>query len=421
MDCITAISTAPGAGGIAIIRLSGDDVLGVLHRAIPESARRELTPRRSTLVRTELDDMMLTLYPAPHSYTGEDVVEIACHGSLYIQNELLRILIEAGARLAQPGEFTQRAFVNGKMDLTEAEAVADLIASESEAEQRLALRQLRGGISNEMSLMRSQLIDLTSLLELELDFSDHEDVEFADRTKLHTLLDQIEEHITHLTDTFRAGNAIRNGIAVAIVGPTNAGKSTLLNAILGEERAIVSDIAGTTRDTIEEYIVLGSVRYRLIDTAGIRDTSDTIERLGVERSLRAIEMADIVVAVDTQVDTTAEVIYVHNKCDLGPGAGIAICAKEGKIQPLIDALIRVGQRLTESHGNVLISNARHMEALQHALTSIRTVREGLALNLSAELITPDLHDVLDALGSITGEISNDEILGNIFRKFCIGK
>lgn len=416
MNTICAISTAAGIGGVALIRVSGAEAVGIAGKVVGDLSHVEA--RRATFRRTDLDEMVVTVYRAPHSYTGEDTVEIACHGSQYIQQELLRRLTDAGCRLARGGEFTQRAFLNGKMDLTQAEAVADLIASRSRAEQSLALRQLKGGISNEMNVLRTRLLDLTSLLELELDFSDHEDVEFADRSTLMGLLDEIEQHILRLTDSFKAGNAIRNGISVAIVGPTNAGKSTLLNAILGEDRAIVSDIHGTTRDTVEEEKVIDGIRYRFIDTAGIRETSDTIEQLGIERSRQAIAKADIVVALDEPIEGA---ILVHNKCDLGPGAGIPICAKRGEIEPLITEISLRGRKYTEVQGDVLISNIRHYEALMQAKSSIEQVREGLTSGLSGELVAMDLHEILDAIGAITGQISNDEVLGNIFSKFCIGK
>lgn len=425
-ETIAAISTAPGTGGIAVLRVSGPNAIEVAGTVVGDLSN--IPTRQAVLRRTELDEMVVTLFRAPHSFTGEDTVEIACHGSLYIQQQLLNELCRAGARLARGGEFTQRAFLNGKMDLSQAEAVADLIASESQAEQQLALRQLRGGISSELQKLRAKLLDLTSLLELELDFSDHEDVEFADRRQLHQLLEQIVQHTNQLTESFRAGNAIRNGIRVAIVGPTNAGKSTLLNAILGENRAIVSDIHGTTRDTIEEVITLDGIRYRLIDTAGLRETTDRIEQLGIERSREAIEKADIIVAVDCpepeteQVGARQIVLKVHNKCDICQMPGIInISAKQKEITPLLEALKQAGLDLTASNGNTLISNSRHYEALRAAQTALQRVQEGLDNNLSGELVAMDLHDVLNQIGSITGEVTNTEVLSNIFSKFCIGK
>lgn len=428
---IAAVSTAPGIGGIAIIRVSGPDAIRLTDGLF--RGRRRLADTAGyrcvygTLVSPageELDDGVCTVFRAPHSFTGEDTVEIACHGSLYVQKAILEALVDSGCRTAGPGEFTRRAFVNGKLDLTEAEAVADLIAAQSKAEKDLALSQLRGGVREELRHLRGKLLHLTSLLELELDFADHEELEFADRSELAQLAETIRQKLSELCGSFRSGQAIKNGIRVAIVGPTNAGKSTLLNALVGEERAIVSDIHGTTRDTIEDTLTLGGLLFRLIDTAGLRDTSDRIEALGIERSRRAIEEADLVIDLgETEGIASEKRIAVTNKIDL-PGIqakGIGISAREKQIEPLCHELIRRGKELTETHAAVTISNMRHYEALTRAREAIVRVQQGMADGLSGELLSLDLQDCLTALGEITGEITNDEVLGNIFRHFCIGK
>lgn len=422
MSTICAISTAYGIGGIAVIRVSGAEALSIVDTLLD----RPLGDAKGYTVHyrqvSDLDECILTVFRAPHSFTGEDVVEIACHGSLYIQQEMLRRLINAGCTMAKAGEFTQRAFLNGRMDLTQAEAVADLIAARSEAEKSMALRQLRGGISSELASLREQLLNFTSLVELELDFADHEDLEFADRTQLHELADRIEQHLRRLTDSFRTGQAIKNGISVAIVGPTNAGKSTLLNALVGEERAIVSDIHGTTRDTIEDTVILDGILFRLIDTAGLRETQDEIEALGIERTKKAIAQAQIVIDLgQTEVSTQSVRIAVHNKADLGTGEGINISAKNHDIEALTQEMVRVAHEQLGNTDGLMISNARHYEALSRALTAIERVQQGLQDELSGELLAMDLNDCLDAIGEITGQITNNEVLGNIFSKFCIGK
>lgn len=438
MDTICAISTAYGQGGIAVLRVSGPRALAVVNSLFV--GRRPLleAPAYSVLHGTIrrgdelLDEVLLTIFRAPHSYTGEDVVEIACHGSLYIQQEMLRWLVDAGCRMARPGEFTQRAFLSGKMDLTRAEAVADLIASQSRAEKDLALSQLRGSVSGRIADLRDRLLHLTSLLELELDFADHEELEFADRGELRQLANEIVDTLRSLTDSFRTGNAIRHGIPVAIVGAPNAGKSTLLNALLGEERAIVSDISGTTRDTVEDTLLIDGVLFRLVDTAGIHHTDDHLEQLGIERSLEAARRAQIVLEVidatspvfDPRFADDPRVLCVWNKCDLQPRANsheqIAISAKTGEIQPLRDELAR---RATQTYDRsaVMISNARHYEALLRALEAIQRVQQGMNDGLSGELLSMDLQDCLSALGEVTGQITNQEVLSNIFNKFCIGK
>ena len=436
MDTISAISTPYGIGGIAVIRVSGPDAISIVERlTCPLQSAKGYTIHYTTLHRGDevLDDVLVSVFRAPHSFTGEDVVEIACHGSLFIQQEALRWLTDAGSRLAKAGEFTQRAFLNGKMDLSQAEAVADLIAAETKAEKDLALSQLRGGISSELASLRDQLLHFTSLIELELDFADHEELEFADRTELKTLADKIDARLAALTDSFQTGNAIKNGIAVAIAGPTNAGKSTLLNALLGEDRAIVSDIAGTTRDTIEDRFLLDGILFRLIDTAGLRDTSDTIESMGIERSRKAIENAQIVIYVEDitshreAIETLPRgkaVIKVLNKSDLvaQPAAeeAIVISAKNNDIEPLKARLKELASTQFD-HKGTIISNARHYEALVRAKEAIGRVQKGLDEQVSGEFLSMDLQDCLTALGEITGQITSQEVLNNIFAKFCIGK
>ena len=374
-----------------------------------------------------LDEVLCSVFRAPHSFTGEDTVEIACHGSLYIQQELLRWLIDAGCKAAEPGEFTRRAFLNGKMDLAQAEAVADLISAQSKAEKDLALSQLRGNVSGELQALRERLLHFTSLIELELDFADHEELEFADRSELKILAEEIEAKLAALMASFRTGNAIRNGIPVAIVGAPNVGKSTLLNALLGEQRAIVSDIQGTTRDTIEDTLVIDGILFRLIDTAGLRETNDTLENMGIERSRKAMEQAQIVIhlldatnPMPLAVETKGTVIEVYNKSDLVHKEGLAVSAKKGEISSLRAELVRVARENMHTSA-VMLSNARHYEAVSRAHIAIERVQEGLQNNLSGELLSLDLQDCLAALGEVTGQITNQEVLSNIFSKFCIGK
>lgn len=444
MQTICAISTPHGAGGIAIVRVSGDEAIRIVDTLFQGKRRLVDIPNNISthgyIVHKEntLDEVMVTVFRAPHSFTGEDTVEIACHGSLYVQQEMIQWLIEAGCQMAKGGEFTQRAFINGKMDLSQAEAVADLIAAETRAEKDLALSQLRGGISNEIADIRERLLKLTSLLELELDFADHEELEFADRSELSTLANQLEQHLTRLTNSFETGNAIKNGIRVAIVGKANAGKSTLLNALVGEERAIVSDIAGTTRDTIEERIVVDGQLLLLTDTAGLRETNDQIEQLGIERSYKAIEKAQIIIEV---IDATNNVptlegdnvIHIINKWDLmegkmqnakckmmnAKGRKVCMSAKNGDVSELMEMIRDMIK--TSHHEGAIVSNARHYEALCRAKKAIIAVKTGLEEGLSGELLALDLNDCLDALGEITGQITSQEVLNNIFSKFCIGK
>ena len=444
MSTICAISTPYGSGGIAVIRVSGTDAIA-LTDSLFHGRKSLLTAQASTIHygtiardNEVLDEVLVSVFRAPHSFTGEDVVEIACHGSLYIQQTLLQWLVDAGCEMAHAGEFTQRAFLNGRLDLAEAEAVADLIAAQTKAEKDLAINQLRGGISQELATLRARLLEFTSLVELELDFADHEELEFADRHQLTSLAQEIDAKLTTLTGSFRAGNAIKQGIPVAIIGATNVGKSTLLNALVGEERAIVSDIQGTTRDTIEDTLVLGGILFRFIDTAGIRTTADKIESLGIERSLQAARKALIIINVidaadphDTLSDLPElegkTIIRVLNKADLVNAqcavhnAQLALSAKSGDVEPLKQALIAEAGKLFDTRNAVTISNARHYEALVRALDAIRRVEQGLQEQLSGEFLSMDLQDCLTALGEITGQITSSEVLHNIFSKFCIGK
>lgn len=413
-----------------------------------------------------LDEVIVSVFRAPHSYTGEDSVEISCHASSFVAQRLLELLCDAGARLAEPGEFTRRAYVNGKMDLAQAEAVADVIAASSEAAHRVAMNQLRGRFSDKLHELRDELLQLTALMELELDFSE-EEVEFADRSRLRSLVDEAIAHMRKLADSFRDGNAIRNGVPVAIVGAANSGKSTLLNCLLGEERAIVSDIAGTTRDTIEETMVLDGVLYRFIDTAGLRETSDTIEKIGIDRAYRKLSEADIVLALidATAAPETAEaslrdiaakvapeqvLIAVLNKIDAVRGGSDTVAPSQqvcgdacmaaipSQLASAAFATVRISARTGEgidelrscitrsqegrySASEILVTNARHHEALRNACTSLTLVRKGLETDLSGDFISQDLREALYHLGSITGEIGTEEVLGEIFGRFCIGK
>ena len=459
---ICAISTAPGVGGIAVIRISGelaftacDAIFKPFTAGVTVSAMAPNTIRFGQIVADNelVDEVLVSVFHAPHSFTGENVVEIACHGSQFIQQEILKLVLAQGCRLAQPGEFTQRAFLNGKMDLSQAEAVADVIASQSRAAHRLAMNQMRGGFSNELLILRDKLLTFTSLVELELDFSDHEDLEFADRSQLNTLADTIEQKIAKLVNSFSVGNAIKNGIPVAIVGETNAGKSTLLNVLLNEERAIVSDIHGTTRDVIEDTVNIKGVLFRFIDTAGLRETTDTIENLGIERTYQAIEKANIVLwIIDTSQINNQEkwlseeimkrvehtpLILVFNKVDkLSEGERLAleqqfkdnrvprifISAKERLHTDELQELLYNAAKLPElSDQDIMVTNMRHYEALKQAHTAIVRVQDGLNDRISGDLLSQDIRECLHYLGEITGQITTDEVLGNIFSKFCIGK
>ena len=439
MSSICAISTPYGSGGIAVVRVSGEDAISrvdELYRGRKSlQSAAAYTIHYGEIARGEevLDEVLVSVFRAPRSFTGEDVVEISCHGSIYVQQTLLQWLIDGGCQLANPGEFTQRAFLNGKMDLTEAEAVADLIAAQTKAEKDLALAQLKGGISKELASLRERLLTFTSLIELELDFADHEELEFADRTQLHQLVKEIATKLAELIASFKTGNAIKQGVPVAIIGAPNVGKSTLLNALLGEERAIVSDIQGTTRDTVEETLVIGGMLFRIIDTAGMRETNDTIESMGIERSKQAAERASIIIHLHDASKPDDEPLYVpeegkmvidvYNKADLVPSfdGGMAISARDGDIKALVDALVGYAEQQCEVSHAVTVTNARHYEALQRAHHAIEAVSEGLQMGISGEFLSMDLQDCLAALGEITGHITSQEVLNNIFSKFCIGK
>ncbi|MBP3845717.1 MAG: tRNA uridine-5-carboxymethylaminomethyl(34) synthesis GTPase MnmE [Prevotella sp.] len=425
-DTICALATAPG-GALGIIRISGAQSFEILSRvfskdisnAQPNTIHYGHIKNGSEI----LDECIVSIFRAPHSYTGEDSAEISCHGSRYILNKVLELLVQHGCRMAGPGEYTQRAYLNGKMDLSQAEAVADLIASTNRASHQLAMSQLRGGISSELARLREQLLKLTSLLELELDFSDHEDLEFADRSELLSLAQQIDTHITHLAQSFKTGQALKEGIPVAIVGAPNVGKSTLLNALLNEERAIVSDIQGTTRDTIEDTIQLGGITFRFIDTAGIRHTDDQIEQMGIERSVSAAQRARIIIMMaepgvpypDIDVREGQTVIRIENKTD-------AFQAKFGVgIDELKQQLVAAIPHASDS--DVIISNARHYEILTRAQEHLSQVIKGLNAQISGDLLSEDLRLVLSELGEITGQgqITPTEVLNNIFQHFCVGK
>lgn len=469
-DTITAPATVPGTGALSFIRISGGEALTVVDRLVEFANGNAASSKggrcKFGTVHKDggiLDEVIVNIYKAPHSYTGEDSAELMCHASPYIVSSILEMALSFGCRMANPGEFTQRAFINGKMDLSQAEAVADVISSSDAASHKLAFTQLKGGISAEIGVLRDRLLEMTSLLELELDFSE-EDVEFADRDKLMTLLDGAVEKVSRLVDSFRLGNAIKNGIPVAITGPANAGKSTLLNRIVGENRAIVSDIAGTTRDTIEECVNVDGITFRFIDTAGIREAEGEVEKIGIERSFESVKKAETVIIVIDEESTSVpeiidridfrsqQVIFALNKADLEGKKGlnifvnscnnivsllknkgisndsvkfIKISAKNGEgVEELLKTISTCEKKKLDScasDSSVLVSNLRHYEVLSTALEQLRTVRTSLHSGLSAELVSEDLRAVLTTLSSITGAITTDEVLGEIFGRFCIGK
>ena len=455
-ETICALATAPG-GALGIIRISGAQTLEILSRIFTKNladahpntihyghiVEQVAVPQQQTKQATIVDEVLVSVFRAPHSYTGEESAEISCHGSRYILNKVLELLIQQGCRMANPGEFTQRAYLNGKMDLTQAEAVADLIASTNQATHQMALSQLRGHFSSKLAQLREQLLKLTSLLELELDFSDHEDLEFADRSELMELTKEIDTHITKLARSFETGQALKQGIPVAIVGKTNVGKSTLLNALLKDDRAIVSDVHGTTRDTIEDTIDIKGVTFRFIDTAGIRQTQDTVEQIGIERTYAAIDKARIVLWIIDSDPSSEEIsnilqrikdkhlIVVRNKTDKGDinnftlphHSLVSISAKFGKgIDKLEQAIHEAADIPALTDNDIIVTNARHYEALTRSHVCIQRVIDGLQMQLSGDLLSEDLRQALDTLAEITGgQITPNEVLGNIFKNFCVGK
>ena len=446
VDTICALATAPG-GAIGIVRISGNETLEILSRVFT----KDLTNAQPNTIHyghikngeETIDEVLVSVFRAPHSYTGEESAEISCHGSRYILNKVLALLIANGCRQAGPGEFTQRAYLNGKMDLSQAEAVADLIASTNQATHQIAMSQLRGHFSSKLAQLREQLLKLTSLLELELDFSDHEDLEFADRSELMDLTKTIDNHITRLAKSFETGQALKQGIPVAIVGKTNVGKSTLLNRLLKDDRAIVSDVHGTTRDTIEDTIDINGITFRFIDTAGIRQTQDEVEQIGITRTYAAIDKARIVLwLIDAEPSTeefndiiqrteNKKLIVIKNKADKADNNSynllnypfITISAKFGTgIEELEQAIYEAANIPALTENDIIVTNARHYDALVRAHDSIQRVIDGLQMQLSGDLLSEDLRQALDTLAEITGgQITPNEVLGNIFKNFCVGK
>ena len=462
-ETIVALATASGAGAIAIIRLSGKDAISIADEVFESVSKKKLSDQKTHTVHLghivdglkTLDQVLVTIFKNPNSYTGENVVEISCHGSTFIQQQIIQLLLRKGAKMAEAGEFTLRAFLNGKLDLSQAEAVADLIASDNEASHQIAMQQMRGGFSNEIAKLREELLNFASLIELELDFAE-EDVEFADRTAFNELITRIDFVLKRLIDSFAVGNVIKNGIPVAIVGEPNVGKSTLLNALLNEERAIVSDIAGTTRDTIEDELVIKGIEFRFIDTAGIRETSDVVESIGIQKTFEKIEQAQVVIflfdGLKFQVssfDYITEIEKVKNKYPLKPILVLVnkidllteneISSINKQLKTLNLTLLKVSAKqktgideLKETllsfvntgalrNNESIVTNTRHYDALLKAQEEIQKVKHGLETNISSDFMAIDIRQALFYFGEITGQVTNDELLGNIFANFCIGK
>jgi tRNA modification GTPase len=484
-DSIVALATPSGAGAIAVIRISGNDAISIAASVFRPIRKKDITIQKSHTLHLGhivdgekiLDEVLLSIFIAPHSYSGENTIEISCHGSTYIQQQIIQLLLRKGCRMANPGEFTLRAFLNGKLDLSQAEAVADLISSDNEASHQIAMQQMRGGFSNEIAKLRVELLNFASLIELELDFAE-EDVEFADRSQFFQLLERIELVLKRLIDSFAVGNVIKNGIPVAIVGEPNVGKSTLLNALLNEERAIVSEIAGTTRDAIEDELVIGGIGFRFIDTAGIRETEDVVESIGIRKTFEKIEQAQVVLYLVDSFQLTAEnelqklqreiadlrnrysskpLIIVANKADKlssenrqiledtfsqptnnpstdnqqpttslpdkrQPTTFLLISAKESTaVDALKTQLLSYVNTGALRNNETIVTNTRHYDSLIKALEEVQKVNHGLQTNLPSDLLAIDIRQALYHFGEITGQVTNDELLGNIFENFCIGK
>ena len=469
-ETIVALASPSGAGAIAVIRISGEKALAIASQVFQSVSGKDITKQRTHTIHLGhivedgkvYDQVLLSIFKGPNSYTGEDVIEISCHGSTFIQQQIIQLLLRKGCKMAQAGEFTLRSFLNGKMDLSQAEAVADLISSDNEASHQIAMQQMRGGFSNEIAKLRGELLNFASLIELELDFAE-EDVEFADRTQFKELLYRIEFVLKRLIDSFAVGNVIKNGIPVAIVGEPNVGKSTLLNALLNEERAIVSDIAGTTRDTIEDELVINGIGFRFIDTAGIRETKDVVESIGIKKTFEKIEQAQVVLllvdgsqlTVDSLVPVKIEIEKIRNQFPLKPL--VIVLNKVDKLakeqlenftnqltdntQPTTDNRLLIAISAMEKTGidelkntllsfvntgalrnnETIVTNTRHYDSLLKALEEIQKVQFGIQSNLSSDLMAIDIKQALYYFGEITGEVTNDELLGNIFANFCIGK
>ena len=446
-DTICALATASGVGAISVIRLSGPEAISICDKVFSTkdlSEQLSHTVHFGTIRNADkiVDEVLVTVFKAPYSYTGENVVEVSCHGSVYIQNQLIQLFLKKGARMAKAGEYTLRAFSNGKMDLSQAEAVADLIASDSEAAHKVAIQQMRGGFSNELKDLREELINFAALIELELDFSE-EDVEFADRDKFNKLLEKIKTTLKRLVDSFAVGNVIKNGIPVAIIGEPNVGKSTLLNALLNEERAIVSDVAGTTRDTIEDDLIIKGIHFRFIDTAGLRETNDKVESIGIQKALEKAQKAQVVLYLmdasknlsqqlleteELKLKFANKLVVVVNKIDQNPAIkeqvkdALFISAKQKKgLEALTETLISFVNTGALSNNQTIVSNSRHVDALNKSLKQIIKTIDGLNSGVSGDFLAMDIRQALYHLGEITGEISTDDLLDNIFSNFCIGK